>query len=69
MSVLTFYDLLLLSNFRGKKVFEPPRYMTVNQAVEQLLQVVQNRREQGEELGEHFLGTLLLNFKLPYHEI
>ncbi|XP_063796160.1 diphthine methyl ester synthase [Pseudophryne corroboree] len=36
---------------KGKKVFEPPRYMTVNQAAEQLLQIVQNRRELGEELA------------------
>ncbi|CAI9605991.1 unnamed protein product [Staurois parvus] len=36
---------------KGKKVFDPPRYMTVNQAVEQLLQIVQNRRELGEELA------------------
>ncbi|XP_072276108.1 diphthine methyl ester synthase isoform X1 [Pyxicephalus adspersus] len=37
--------------FKGKKIFEPPRYMTVNQAVDQLLQIVQNRRELGEELA------------------
>ncbi|RKP06486.1 diphthine synthase [Thamnocephalis sphaerospora] len=30
---------------RGKKVYEPPRYMTVNQAVEQLLEVEENRQE------------------------
>ncbi|XP_069823640.1 diphthine methyl ester synthase [Dendropsophus ebraccatus] len=36
---------------KGKKIFEPPRYMTVNQAAEQLLQIVQNRRELGEELA------------------
>ncbi|OCT82935.1 diphthamide biosynthesis 5 S homeolog isoform X1 [Xenopus laevis] len=36
---------------KGKKVFEPPRYMTVNQAVDQLLEIVQNRRELGEELA------------------
>ncbi|XP_003220035.1 diphthine methyl ester synthase isoform X1 [Anolis carolinensis] len=34
---------------RGKKIYEPPRYMTVNQAAEQLLAVVQNRQQQGEE--------------------
>ncbi|KAE8610867.1 hypothetical protein XENTR_v10012266 [Xenopus tropicalis] len=36
---------------RGNKAFEPPRYMTVNQAVDQLLEIVQNRRELGEELA------------------
>ncbi|XP_046905678.1 diphthine methyl ester synthase isoform X2 [Hypomesus transpacificus] len=36
---------------RGRKIYEPPRYMTVCQAAEQLLEIVQNRRERGEELG------------------
>ncbi|XP_053324808.1 diphthine methyl ester synthase [Spea bombifrons] len=36
---------------KGRKVFEPPRYMTVNQAAEQLLEIVQNRRNLGEELA------------------
>ncbi|XP_054835326.1 diphthine methyl ester synthase isoform X1 [Eublepharis macularius] len=34
---------------RGKKIYEPPRYMSVNQAAEQLLAIVQNRRQEGEE--------------------
>ncbi|XP_026527578.1 diphthine methyl ester synthase isoform X2 [Notechis scutatus] len=34
---------------RGKKIFEPPRYMSVNQAAEQLLAIVQNRRLQGQK--------------------
>ncbi|XP_029905879.1 diphthine methyl ester synthase [Myripristis murdjan] len=36
---------------RGKKIYEPPRYMTVSQAADQLLQIIQRRRGQGEELG------------------
>ncbi|KAL6469415.1 hypothetical protein MHYP_G00229390 [Metynnis hypsauchen] len=36
---------------RGRKIYEPPRFMTVAQAAEQLLEIVQNRREQGEELA------------------
>ncbi|XP_017293102.1 diphthine methyl ester synthase isoform X2 [Kryptolebias marmoratus] len=36
---------------RGKKIYEPPRFMTVSQAADQLLQIVQRRREAGEELG------------------
>ncbi|ORX44262.1 diphthine synthase [Hesseltinella vesiculosa] len=28
---------------RGRKIYEPPRYMTVNQAVEQLLEIEDNR--------------------------
>ncbi|KAI9330823.1 tetrapyrrole methylase [Obelidium mucronatum] len=30
---------------RGRKIYEPPRYMTVNQAVEQLLEVEDKRQE------------------------
>ena len=30
---------------RGRKIYEPPRYMTVNQAVEQLLEIEENRGE------------------------
>lgn len=30
---------------RGKKVYEPPRFMTINTAIEQLLEVVQNQHE------------------------
>lgn len=33
---------------RGRKVYEPPRYMSVNEAVSQLLDVVRNRDLQGE---------------------
>ncbi|TRY94400.1 hypothetical protein DNTS_027941 [Danionella cerebrum] len=36
---------------RGRKIYEPPRYMTVSQAAEQLLEIVHNRRERGEELA------------------
>ena len=32
---------------RGRKIYEPPRYMTVNQAVEQLLEVEDSRQEGG----------------------
>ncbi|KJE93594.1 diphthine synthase [Capsaspora owczarzaki ATCC 30864] len=33
---------------RGKVVYDPPRYMTVNQAVEQLLEVSDKKRDAGE---------------------
>lgn len=36
---------------RGRKIYEPPRYMSVNQAAEQLLAIIQNRRLQGEKPG------------------
>ncbi|TNM88134.1 diphthine methyl ester synthase [Takifugu flavidus] len=36
---------------RGKKIYEPPRFMTVAQAADQLVQIVQRRRAEGETLG------------------
>ncbi|XP_014899248.1 diphthine methyl ester synthase [Poecilia latipinna] len=37
---------------RGKKIYEPPRFMTVSQAAEQLIQIIERRRsEEEEELG------------------
>ncbi|XP_036971263.1 diphthine methyl ester synthase isoform X3 [Acanthopagrus latus] len=36
---------------RGKKIYEPPRFMTVSQAADQLIQIIQRRREEGAELG------------------
>ena len=37
--------------FRGKKVYEPPRYMSVNEAVKQLLEIPKTRDLKGEEPG------------------
>ncbi|XP_016060064.1 PREDICTED: diphthine methyl ester synthase [Miniopterus natalensis] len=34
---------------KGRKIYEPPRYMTVNQAAQQLLEVIRNRRARGED--------------------
>uniref|UniRef100_A0A452FQX4 diphthine methyl ester synthase n=1 Tax=Capra hircus TaxID=9925 RepID=A0A452FQX4_CAPHI len=34
---------------QGRKIYEPPRYMSVNQAAQQLLEIVQNQRIRGEE--------------------
>ncbi|XP_051231612.1 diphthine methyl ester synthase [Dicentrarchus labrax] len=36
---------------RGKKIYEPPRFMTVSQAADQLIQIIQRRRKEGAELG------------------
>ena len=33
--------------FRGKKEYEPPRYMSINTAIEQLLEVEELREEKG----------------------
>ncbi|XP_012079491.1 probable diphthine methyl ester synthase isoform X2 [Jatropha curcas] len=37
---------------RGRKKYEPPRYMTINTAIEQLLEVEQRRGESGESHKE-----------------
>ncbi|XP_077188977.1 diphthine methyl ester synthase [Paroedura picta] len=42
-------DQSLENLMRGKKIYEPPRYMRVKEAAEQLLAIVQNRRQEGEE--------------------
>ncbi|KAM5293498.1 diphthine methyl ester synthase [Glossophaga mutica] len=34
---------------KGRKIYEPPRYMTVSQAARQLLEIVENQRARGEE--------------------
>lgn len=36
---------------RGRKVYEPPRYMTVAQAATQLLEIISNRRHRGDDLA------------------
>ena len=45
--------ILLITYFRGKKIYEPPRYMSVSQAAEQLVEVVKNKKEEGlKNLGK-----------------
>ncbi|XP_003340511.2 diphthine methyl ester synthase isoform X2 [Monodelphis domestica] len=42
-------ELSLENLIKGRKIYEPPRFMTVNQAAQQLLEIVQNQRARGEE--------------------
>uniref|UniRef100_A0A9J8DE41 diphthine methyl ester synthase n=2 Tax=Cyprinus carpio TaxID=7962 RepID=A0A9J8DE41_CYPCA len=51
MGLHTLCLLQVPSLSRGRKIYEPPRYMTVAQAAEQLLEILQNRRDRGEELA------------------
>ena len=45
--------ILLITYLRGKKIYEPPRYMSVSQAAEQLVEVVKNKKEEGlKNLGK-----------------
>ena len=41
---LRFYGFFI---YRGNKIYEPPRYMTVAQAASQLLEIVANQRANG----------------------
>ncbi|XP_019313189.1 diphthine methyl ester synthase isoform X1 [Panthera pardus] len=43
---------------KGRKIYEPPRYMSVNQAARQLLEIVQNQRIRGEEPGEDSMNLV-----------
>jgi diphthamide biosynthesis methyltransferase len=40
-------SLLALALRRGLLIYEPPRYMTINQCIEQLLEVEDKRKEKG----------------------
>lgn len=48
---------------RGKKIYEPPRFMTVAQAADQLMQIIHRRRGEGEgeKLGECHRSPLKLH--------
>ena len=35
---------------RGRKIYEPPRYMSVNEAVDELMEIEQLRQENGTQL-------------------
>lgn len=72
MSVLCNYmsknDGVYFYIYRGRKIYEPPRYMSVNQAAQQLLEIVQNRRVGGEEPGTPDLLKALILFPNHYPE-
>jgi len=50
---------------RGRKIYEPPRYMTVAQCAEQMIEIEEDRKENGEFFLVPFLRDLLLLFNLP----
>ena len=55
-------NLLLVFTCRGKKVYEPPRFMTVNTAISQLLEVEEARGGSGRIFEP---PVLLLAFSHP----
>lgn len=48
---------------RGKKQYEPPRYMTINTAIEQLLEVEQSRRESVYDEDTTCVGLARLGYE------
>ena len=68
VSTLQVSIMYMYSNryFRGRKIFEPPRYMSVKQAAEQLLEIVDNRRSQNvteANIRMHYFVTLSIIYK------
>jgi diphthamide biosynthesis methyltransferase len=61
--LIIFALLCPLNSFRGRKQYEPPKYMTINTAIEQLLEleVEQNRGESG------MVSEFLLSSSLQFH--
>lgn len=49
----------MIEYIRGKKQYEPPRYMTVNTAIEQLLEIEHTRGECGKSPMFSFFLKLL----------
>jgi len=45
---------------RGRKVFEPPRFMSVNQAASQLMQIIDKRKETGDTELAYSNDTLVV---------
>ena len=51
-------NISLIFFFRGRKIYEPPRYMTVKQAAEQLMEIVHNKRKESDsDPGELLLPS------------
>lgn len=48
---------------RGKKEYEPPRYMSINTAIEQLLEVEESRAENGS-FASFFLSFFFFSFQI-----
>lgn len=52
-----------LNSYRGRKQYEPPRYMTINTAIEQLLEVEQTQGGSGKG---HFSSIQTFTFKCRF---
>lgn len=51
------FFLILLFRFvpSGRKIYEPPRFMTVAQAAEQLVTIIERKKEEGKETGNSLI--------------
>lgn len=50
----TFSYVYVCCDFRGKKIYEPPRFMTVSCASQQLVEIINNKKSNGDEnLGKN----------------
>ena len=64
MLILIMISLLCsLNSYRGRKQYEPPRYMTINTAIEQLLEVEQTQGGSGKG---HFSSIQTFTFKCRF---
>jgi len=41
----------MLLSFRGRKIYEPPRFMSASEAAKQLMEIVEERKKTGESLS------------------
>jgi len=39
--------------FRGRKIYEPPRYMTSDIACQQLLKIIERKEDSGQKCGKY----------------
>lgn len=57
---------IFITCYRGRKIYEPPRYMSVNTCIEQLLEIEESRKEGGTNLLNYYFFKLL--FLLHYYK-
>ena len=48
---------ILFVLYRGRKIYEPPRFMTASQAAEQIVEVVEKKREECGNCGLYYTST------------
>ena len=46
----SYFFCALSSYFRGRKIYEPPRYLTANDAIKQILDIVKSNDDDDEQI-------------------